>query len=120
MATAAIHPALADLHMVKAELSAALFRFQRSDALSVRPWELVAVLQALRRGGEFIRQGPEKGSPRYNWENEVSEYRDILRQLAGVLPGMQARLLCERARLEHARRQLQAANAWAEASRAGF
>jgi len=50
-------------------------------------------------------------------ENEISQYRSTVEQLARVLPSVQARLLTEKARLEIVQAHMTATAAWAQASK---
>ncbi len=70
--------------------------------------------ELLRVGGELQNAAAEPTDQAL--QEEMDQYRENLRLLQSLLPGIQAGLLTERARLESERSHLESANAWARAS----
>jgi hypothetical protein len=71
--------------------------------------------ELLRAGGWF--QNAAVAPLDRELQDEMNRYRWNLERLQALLPEVHAKLLVERARLESERTHLEAANAWAQASR---
>ena len=107
-----------NLHEINCSLRALLDRLSpaKPEALPAAFPQLIPLLSELLQVGEWVRCGvvcvsdPEMGP-------EIQQYRELIGRALEILPGVQAQLLAERARLESERSQIEAAGAWATASR---
>ena len=71
----------------------------------------------LQQIGEYLGATPKSFAQKPEAAYEVLKYRDTLKALRGVMETLQFSLLAEKARLENAKANLQAACAWANSLR---
>ena len=86
---------------------------QQNRPAAIAPTEFADLLAEIRCATDCLRGGGFTADP--EWEQEKSEYRRNLEQLAKILPSVSGRLLVEKARLEAARAHVAKAAAWAQA-----
>jgi len=105
------------LHSINEHLQATLEQWSRvpGGSAALLPETLHELLAQLSRAAELLRSLPADLDA--TLESEVSSYRCNVERLQEVLPLIHNRLLSEKARLESARAHLQAAAAWADASK---
>ncbi len=86
----------------------------RENPRAVTCEHLAGVLSELLAAGELLRDrvGAECDD---ELTREIAEYQQNVERLRTLLPGLQAKLLTERAHLESERAHLEAAAAWAKA-----
>jgi hypothetical protein len=110
--------ALKTLRQVNDALRSALLhlRPERKRCSSIRPQDFADLRGQLRRAGECLQRMPHPEATAA-LEKESLAYRNNLEKLSRFLPGVHARLLAEKARLETARTHTTAAAAWGQASR---
>jgi len=111
--------ALEILRQANDSLRSALLRLrpEQRQCSAIRPQELSDLLAQLLRAGECLRRLPAHLETAAALQQESLEYRRNLEKLRDFLPGLQGRLLAEKARLEGAKAQVAAAAAWARASK---
>jgi hypothetical protein len=109
--------ALDILRQVNDNLRSALIRLrpERKQCSAIRPQDFSNILSQLLRAAECLRRPPPPSEGAAAFEKERFEYHRTLEQLKHFLPGVQARLLAEKLRLETARSHVAAAAAWARA-----
>lgn len=81
------------------------------------PQQIAALLAELRRAGEWLRELPEEKDREARLQQELASYRQEVQRLHTLLPGIQAALLAERARLEQKRKRVSSAAEWMHTSR---
>jgi hypothetical protein len=118
---------LVTLRQVNETVRSALVRFRPEVQLcsAIAPGEFSSLLGELLRAREclsgFVQPdhsiSPEIPEDQGALAQEVREYRANLEELKRILPGLQARLLVERSRLQKAQMHAAAAAAWAGASK---
>jgi hypothetical protein len=112
------HSIIEGLRRANRNLRTGLTGLQAERAGSViEPGNLTNLLAELLSAGDCLRRMPAGSTRDAELEQEISEYRQNLEQLARILPSVHGRLLAERARLESVRVRLSAAEAWARASK---
>jgi hypothetical protein len=115
------------LRQVNDDLRSALIRLhpEQNDRPSTPPPEFSGILGQLRRAAEcrqHLRPHCEAAARafEFEFERESLEYRRNLERLKEFLPGVHARLLAEKSRLEAARSHVATAEAWSRASKDTF
>jgi hypothetical protein len=71
----------------------------------------------LRISAVWLGDVPPGSMAQGDLAKEIDDYRNSLEELREILPAIQKRLLCERARMEMEAAHVGAASAWANASR---
>jgi hypothetical protein len=118
---------LLTLREVNENVRAALLRFrpELQHCSAIAPGEFSSLLGELLRARECISAfdqadhsiSLEIPGEQGAFAQEAREYRANLEELKRILPGLQARLLAERSRLQKAQMHAAAAAAWAGASK---
>lgn len=86
-------------------------------SLAVTQDHLTRAFAAILQVEESLREGMH-WTENPSLQLEIREYRDRLARVRSLMPSLHVRLLTERARLEAERSHLEAAGAWADASKA--
>lgn len=81
------------------------------------PQQIATLLGELQRAGQWLRELPEEKDRDADLQQAIRRYRQEVERLRGVLPGIHAALLTERARLEQERRRVSCATEWMRTSR---
>jgi hypothetical protein len=107
-----------ELRIANRNLRAGLARLlpEPNGSSPLHPEDLSGLLAELLRAADCLRGIPPGSIPDVQLEKDVSEYRNIVEQLAQMLPRVHGRLLTEKARLEIAQAHVAATAAWAQAS----
>jgi hypothetical protein len=103
------------LRLVNIRLGTALVSLQNREA-STPPEGLTVLLEDLSQASHILRTTGAGPFTDPALIREITQYRGNLEQLARLLPGIEGRLLSERARLESARTHVASALLWAQAS----
>jgi hypothetical protein len=105
---------IATLRQVNRNLRSVLIRFRPEMRVSsaITSDDFRELLNEVARAGQCLQQ-PASALTSAEFETESFECRNILEALKKFLPDVQVRLLAEKSRLEVARSQLLAAEAWA-------
>jgi hypothetical protein len=106
------------LERVNAELVAAISRFQpeHTRASAILPEEVAALRKEIHCAASCLRRSSPTSEADSDLDKSRDAFRHNLEELKLVLPGLQARLLAEQARLSAARTQCRAASDWVQAS----
>jgi hypothetical protein len=107
------------LRLANDKVRSALNRFQssRGGVVSIRTNDFTALRKEVLSAANCLRSVPADRGSDAELEKEISEYRTNLQQLAQILPLIHVGLQARRGRLQTALDHLQAAVAWAEASK---
>ncbi len=106
---------LESLRQTNDRLRSTIRKWQNPDDSSgIEPESLTGLLEELRQTAKLLGKVPSGPPLETEWERALSDYRSHAQQLEKLLPGVQGRLLAEKARLESARAHLAAAAAWME------
>jgi hypothetical protein len=108
--------ALEVLRQVNDKLRSAMvqLRPERRHCSTIKPQDLSDLLGQLQQASECIKRGTRPSELTDALEEQSLEYRSNLENLKHFLPGLQVRMLAEKARLESARNHVAAAAAWAQ------
>jgi len=116
--------ALATLRQVNQKLRTALLRLhpERKSCSSIQPGDLSDLEAQIARAAECLQRQPahdhsEARATKADLDRETLAYCRNLEDLRQFLPSLHVRLVAEKARLEAAKTQVAAAEAWAHARR---
>lgn len=83
---------------------------------ALKPADLPNVVHLMKRARNALSSFPESArTPEL--QAIIVEYRNVVERLEKILPRIQGWLLAEKVRLEHGRKKLDSAAAWAEAQK---
>ena len=107
---------LQNLRKINQNLGAGLARLEGGPGPALAPTEFEKLRAELLSATACLRNYDANSPADPQLENEISTYRNLVAQLARILPSVSGRLLTEKARLEAARAQVAKTTAWAQAS----